>query len=247
MNDQQRYTEGARAILEALKSKAAGKAATAEAPGAEDPLYDAGQLEQALLVDGRAVSLANRLRATAQFDRIDFCPDCDARLGLPAPLAGRPTETWRCAGCHAVVVSGVTDDVFAERGVAKKEGRSTPVVLEQLAASQPAAIHSLVRQLSMADYIDRERRQHPRYPVSLPAMAVPLDDLRRVVRTPIRITTRDVSLSGLSAFSETPLPTTYVLVDFTPAGYVGWQAAVKVIRQRTAGFLNEFAGGFIAE
>jgi hypothetical protein len=190
---------------------------------------------------------AERLRAMLNTDLIKRCVECSAELDLPAPRVGKPTETWRCLACHAVCVTGLTGESVSRPGIAQKAHSSERLPLPQFAASQPAQLRRLVERLTAAGYLDDERRTKPRYAVSLPALGVPLNEARLVVGPPIRLTTRDVSLDGLSAFSETKLTTSLMLVDLTLGGFMGWQVAVRVVRQKTTGFLHEFGAEFVAE
>ncbi|TWT94071.1 hypothetical protein Pla108_37830 [Botrimarina colliarenosi] len=236
-----RSTADAAALLAALQ--ATPKPVASVPPS----LYDIASLNEVLLVDNRKASRTDRIRSTIDYDTIDSCVDCEAVLGLPTPKAGLPSEVWRCRACHAVVVTGETDETLASQRFAERIADDEKIALDQLPASQPAAFTKLIRRLTSSDYVESEKRGHPRYTVSIPAVGIPLNESRRAVHGPIRITTRDLSLKGVSAFSEKPLPTELLLIDFTLAGFVGWQAAVQVKRRRTAWFLHEFGGLFIGE
>lgn len=195
----------------------------------------------------RPASAASRLRATLPSEDIRACVECGAALDLPAPRVGLPTETWRCLRCGAATVSGTTPPGFSKPGVAQRAHRSERIPVAQLTTSQPAQLRRLVERLTAADYLDAERRATPRYPVSLPAVGIPLGVDGHAAGLPVRVTTRDVSLAGLSGYCETPLAVSLLVIDFTPGGLAGWQAALRVVRQRTTGFLHEFAGEFIGQ
>ena len=79
----------------------------------------------------------------------------------------------------------------------------------------------------------------------MPAIGVPLDETRQACRPAVRLTTRDISLSGLSLFAEKPIAAPLLLVDFTPAGLHGCQGVIEINRREVAGFLHEVGGQFV--
>lgn len=232
-------------LLQAAKLLELIKAAQAKQPAVTP--YTDGELDSVLLAGGkRPGAVESRLRATLINDLIRTCPQCKVDLDLPAPVEGLPTEIWRCRTCQSVFVTGPTDKTpAAVHEAAERAFHDSLLSITRLPVCKPGALKSLVKTLSAAVYSGPERRAYPRYSASLPAIGVPLDDNHDTLGRPVRITTRDISGSGLSGFTESPLPTDLVLVDFTPAGLFGWQVAVQIQRRESSGFLMEFGGSFV--
>lgn len=221
----------------------------AEAVPVQTGSYSDSQIDTVLLAGGpRPGAVESQVRASLINDRIRTCPSCRTVLDLPAPKEGRPTETWRCESCHSGFVTGSTDgDEAAVTRGAQRAFQDTRINVQRLPVAKPGALKDLVSKLSAGVYGGPERRGYPRYSASLPAIGVPLDTSHRVAGAPYRITTRDVSGSGLSGFTEERPPTDSMLIDFTPAGLYGWQAVVRIDRRRSAGFLYEFGGPFLVD
>lgn len=232
-------------FLQAAKLLELIEAAEAQVPATEP--YSDAELDPVLLAGGpRPGSQESKLRATLVNDLIRSCPRCKVVLDLPAPIAGLPTETWRCKACHSVFITGPTDGVAeAANKVAQRAFQDSRIAIDRLPVCETGALKGLVRTLTAAAYNGPERRAYPRYSASLPAIGVPLNEHFDACARPFRVTTRDVSGSGLSGFTETPPPTDLALIDFTPAGLFGWQVAVQINRRRSSGFLKEFGGRFV--
>ncbi|MEN0111377.1 MAG: PilZ domain-containing protein [Planctomycetota bacterium] len=199
------------------------------------------QIDELLLVGGPSPATTHkRFAEKVDGSRIERC-GCGAELGLPAPEAGGSTEVWRCVACGTVFVSGPTEGVAKPANVEKALNEAqTP--LGKLSGSNPEAREELVRTLTGASFLGPERRESPRFALSLPATGVPIDARGRVAGRAVRVTTRDLSASGASVFTEAPVAAPTLLIDFTAAGYPGRQVALTITRQRVTGFLQELAG-----
>lgn len=65
-----------------------------------------------------------------------------------------------------------------------------------------------------------DRRVHRRYPLSVVAMATPLDEHMRPVDEPFPVLTRDISQAGIGLVHSKPLDRKYVTLDLTgPQGH----------------------------
>lgn len=220
-------------------------AAESVIPSAEDAAPTSGslqaQIDELLLVGGASPAAAHRRYAEkAPVKTIERC-GCGVELGLPTPEPGGATEVWRCASCGTVYVSGSTEE-GVKPSQAEKALNDSQTPLGKLSGSDSAAREELLRALSGASFLGPERRQTPRFDVSLPAVGVPIDTHGRIVGRAVRVTTRDVSADGASVFTEAPVAAPTLVIDFTAAGFPGRQVALKITRQRVTGFLHELAG-----
>lgn len=203
------------------------------------------QIDELLLAGGPSPATAHKRHAgKVRTTAIESCR-CGAALGLPAPEAGGSTEVWRCRECQQVFVSGSTEGVAKPPG-AEKALNEAQTPLSSLSGSDQPELENLVRTLTGASFLGPERREQPRYTVSLPAIGVPIDSRGRVAGRAVRVTTRDLSASGVSVFTEAPVAAPTLLIDFTAAGHPGHQVAVSIIRQKVTGFLHELAGVYVA-
>lgn len=179
---------------------------------------------------------------------IGACPECLIELGLPAPSTGQATESWRCLGCGAVCLTGPTSDRHRNHARAQRRAESDGgLPIAAMAASQRNGRDRLLRLLTGSSYTGDERRGYPRAPLSLPAVAVFLNEDRSASGFAFRVTTRDVSACGMSVFCESGVTSPMLLIDFTRAGLPGWQIVIRVTRSRPAGFLYEVGGDFVFE
>lgn len=189
-------------------------------------------------------SAADRLAAKLKTEEIERCPSCEVTLGLPAPRVGEPTETWRCFACGAIVLSGPVE-VAPPEDVAEQALHELQVPLQRLPMGRPENLKRLVQRLTASDVAGPEHRRHPRITVSLPAVGIPLSETRRAEGTTVRVTTRDISLSGMSLFADREVASPLLLIDFTSAGFRGWQVPIQVCRRQQTGFLHEIGGTFL--
>lgn len=201
----------------------------------------------ALLLPG-VDPLGNSMRtvtASINHDEIKTCFGCEARLGLPALKAGECSETWRCTKCGATFLTGNTieKDIFIEN--AEQDFQDSTNLYDNLPTQQPENLERLVKEMSGANYVGPERRTSPRYPISLPAIAIPLDENHQSARSAVQVTLRDISREGLSLFSDIALPQPFLLVDMTSGGFSGAQVVLKVCRSRPLGLMHEIAGTFV--
>jgi hypothetical protein len=140
---------------------------------------------------------------TGEEPRIDRCSSCGAIIALRPPSPDSQAATWICKSCGAVYFGSVLEDEHS-RGVSLSEhsGIHTTVApvkvkWEPTAPSiPPENVQRLVKSLVPDDYTGPDRRQHKRYAVAVPVVALPLAADFRIDGEPVQMTTANVSLGG---------------------------------------------------
>jgi hypothetical protein len=173
---------------------------------------------------------------------------CGSIIAVQAPAADLPAAAWICKTCGAAYFGGlsttkgrgvellVANDGSALAGEDQTEpiGESTP------AKTDVAACGSAIVTLT-----GKDRRQQTRYSIGVPVVAVPLRANFRIAGPAVRMTTKDISQSGMALaharFSDVP----YYVIDFTAAGIELLQVLLKVLRVSNSGPSYEVAGKFI--
>jgi hypothetical protein len=182
------------------------------------------------------------------------CSGCEQPIAFQPPVPGEPVGMWLCKTCGAVYYGDNAEEAAANAfGVVRAVGSNsnpylssvTATVDARLGAVPPAYVQRLVHSLVHKIYDGLDRRAHKRYRMAVPVVAVPLGFDFKVAGEPLRMTTKDISLSGASLihtrFTERP----YFALDFTAAGVEHVQVTLEVLSVRNFGPIYEVAGQFI--
>ncbi len=173
---------------------------------------------------------------------------CGSVIAIQAPAVDRPVAAWICKSCGAAYFGGVNTDknhgvellAANDRGRLAGENLSESTGESTLAKTDAVACEPAIDTTTGID-----RRQHTRYSIGVPVVAVPLRADFSIAGPAVRMTTRDISKSGVALaytrFSDAP----YYVIDFTSAGIELLQVMLKVLRVSNSGPTYELAGKFI--
>jgi hypothetical protein len=92
----------------------------------------------------------------------------------------------------------------------------------------------------------KERRQQTRYSIGVEVIAVPLHANFSIAGPAVRMTTRDISSSGIALSYARFTSAPYFAIDFTTAGIELLQVLLKVLRVSNNGPNYEVAGKFVS-
>lgn len=110
-------------------------------------------------------------------------------------------------------------------------------------AHSPQTIVGFVKQLTTEPAV--ERREAPRYSVTLPATAVALDERLRPIGPQFSVVVRNISARGIALLHSSPVHAEHIAVELaTPAGHK-IQVAMEVSRCHQLGPCYEIAGPFV--
>ena len=175
------------------------------------------------------------------------CP-CGSVIAIQAPAADLPAAAWICKTCGAAYFGGLATDKNSgvellaayDSSALAGEDRTEPIAGSTHEKSDVATSGSAKDGLT-----GRDRRQQTRYSIGISVIAVPLRANFSIAGPAVRMTTRDISQSGMALacarFSDVP----YYVIDFTAAGIELLQVLLKVLRVSNNGPTYEVAGKFI--
>ena len=175
------------------------------------------------------------------------CP-CGSLIAIQAPAADFPAAAWICKTCGAAYFGGLATDkssgvellATCDGGALAGEDQSEPIAGSTVEKTNVATSGSAKDALT-----GKNRRQQTRYSIGISVIAVPLRANFSIAGPAVRMTTRDISQSGMSLayarFSDAP----YYVIDFTAAGIELLQVLLKVLRVSNCGPTYEVAGKFI--
>ena len=179
---------------------------------------------------------------------VEHSCQCGSIIAIHAPAADLPVATWICRTCGAAYFGGVNStkshgvELLAAHGGNSLAGDDQAIPNDGSTSSKATATtsSSAVNTLKGID-----RRQHTRYSIGVPVVAVPLAANFTIVGPAVRMMTRDISNSGVglayTRFTDAP----YYVLDFTSAGMELFQVLMKVVRVSNNGPNYEVAGKFI--
>lgn len=179
---------------------------------------------------------------------VEHSCNCGSVIAIQAPAADLPVVAWICKTCGAAYFGGV--NTAKTRGVELLAGNDGSVLgredqTEPIAESSPPKKDEAASGSATDTLTGMDRRQHTRYSIGLSVIAVPLRANFSIAGPAVRMTTRDISKSGVALayarFSDAP----YYVIDFTAAGIELLQVLVKVLRVSNTGPTYEVAGKFI--
>ena len=179
---------------------------------------------------------------------VEHSCQCGSIIAIQAPAADLPVATWICKTCGAAYFGGVNSTknhgvelLAAHAG--NSLARDDHVAPNDDSTSSKAEVTSPGSAVDTLKGIDR--RQHTRYSIGVPVVAVPLGANFAIVGPAVKMTTRDISKSGVglayARFTDAP----YYVIDFTSAGIELLQVLMKVVRVSNNGPNYEVAGKFI--
>lgn len=178
---------------------------------------------------------------------VEHTCQCGFVVAIHAPVAEQPAATWVCKSCGTAYFGSL--DATKTRGVELLDCNDscTSVTGDQNGAanpSQPANGSSCENRATPQN--GRERRQQTRYTIGVEVVAVPLNANFGIAGPGVRMTTRDISSTGiaLSCARFTNVP--YFAIDFTSAGIALLQVLMKVVRVSNNGPNYEVAGSFVS-
>ena len=96
-------------------------------------------------------------------------------------------------------------------------------------------------------YAGSERRQHLRYPITIPVRVTPLDEQHQPAAEPFLAITRDISIVGLCMYHTQAVKEKLLRLELTGLNQEHVTVLLKVARCRPAGPFFEVAGRFLAE
>ena len=113
----------------------------------------------------------------------------------------------------------------------------------------PDRVVNFVRRVIRGEkfYAGPERREHLRYPITIPVHATPLDDRNEPCDEPFLGITRDISIVGLCMYHTRPVTAKVLQLELTGPNHEQLDALLKVVRCRPAGPFFEIAGRFVGE
>jgi hypothetical protein len=179
---------------------------------------------------------------------VEHSCQCGSVIAIQAPTADLPAAAWICKTCRAAFFGGVNS--VNNRGVellALNDGSQLAgkELTEPTGESTPAKTGTMQTGSAVSTATGKERRQQTRYSIGVPVVAVPLRADFSIAGPAVRMTTRDISQSGMALaharFSEVP----YYVIDFTSAGIELLQVLLQVLRVSNSGPTYEVAGKFI--
>jgi hypothetical protein len=86
---------------------------------------------------------------------------------------------------------------------------------------------------------------HKRYRMAVPVVAVPLGFDFKIAGEPLRMTTKDISLGGVSLIHTRFTDQPYFALGFTAAGVEYVQVIAEILSVRNFGPVYEVAGQFV--
>jgi hypothetical protein len=175
------------------------------------------------------------------------CP-CGSLIAIQAPAADLPAAAWICKTCGAAYFGGLaTDKNSGVELLAAYDGSALAGEdhTEPTAGSTQEKTDVATSSSAKDGLTGRDRRQQTRYSIGISVIAVPLRANFSIAGPAVRMTTRDISQSGMALacarFSDFP----YYVIDFTAAGIELLQVLLKVLRVSNCGPTYEVAGKFI--
>jgi hypothetical protein len=199
----------------------------------------------------RAMAPASNTRQESVIDAsppVEHSCQCGSLIAIQSPAADLPVAAWICKTCGAAYFGGV--DTTKSRGVELLAANAGSQLAgddqaEPIAESPPVKTDVAAGDPNKDTLTGRDRRQQTRYSIGVPVVAVPLRANFSIAGPAVRMTTRDISPSGIALayarFSDVP----YYVIDFTSAGIELLQVLLKVLRVSNSGPTYEVAGKFI--
>jgi hypothetical protein len=176
-------------------------------------------------------------------ERIETCGQCGRTLPLAKPAPGQLAIRWICNGCSASYQAVLAVDSLAE---ALDHVRPAGLVFDRKKlVHPPEAIARFVRKAVGDMEPEHERRVTPRYPLVLPAIALPMDPRLRPVDDPFAAMTRNLSKSGLCLVHTRAVRAKLLAVELSDQQGETMQLVMRLLRCRPVNHFYEVAGAFL--
>jgi hypothetical protein len=177
---------------------------------------------------------------------VEHTCQCGCAIAIQPPIAEQPAATWVCKSCGTAYFGGL--DTAKNRGVELldcNDSCTSTVDDKDNASSTSLSANESTWEPLAAPLSGKERRQQTRYSIGVEVVAVPLHANFGIAGPGVRMTTRDISSTGiaLSCARFTNVP--YFALDFTSAGIDLLQVLLRVLRVSNNGPNYEVAGKFV--
>jgi hypothetical protein len=179
---------------------------------------------------------------------VEHTCQCGSAIAIHAPAADQSVAAWICKTCGAAYFGDTNTakncgvELMAANGGSPLAGEDQT---ESVDGTTPAKTEAPVCGSATDTFKGKTRRLQTRYSIGVPVVAIPLRANFSIAGPAVRMTTRDISQSGIALahmrFSEAP----YYVIDFTAAGIELLQVLLKVLRVSNNGPTYEVAGKFI--
>jgi hypothetical protein len=172
---------------------------------------------------------------------------CGSVIAIQPPAADLPAAAWICKTCGAAYFGGLNTDKCRGVELLAYDGSALAGEdrIELSAGATPSKTDVATPGSAIDSLTGKDRRQQTRYSLGVPVIAIPLRANFSIAGPAVRMTTRDISQSGIALayarFSDVP----YYVIDFTAAGIELLQVLLKVLRVSNSGPTYEVAGNFI--
>jgi hypothetical protein len=150
---------------------------------------------------------------------------------------------WICNGCSASYQAVLAVDSLAE---ALDHVRPAGLVFDRKKlVHPPEAIARFVKKAVGAMKPDHERRGVPRYPLVVPAIALPMNERLQPVDDPFVALTRDICTSGLCLVHTRAVQAELLAVELSDLQGEAMQLVMRLLRCRPTNRFYELAGAFL--
>jgi hypothetical protein len=177
---------------------------------------------------------------------VEHICQCGFVVAIHPPVAEQPAATWVCKSCGNAYFGSI--DATKTRGVELLECNDscTSAAEDQEGpANAPLLANGSTKEIAATTSSGRERREQTRYSIGVEVVAVPLHANFSIAGPAVRMTTHDISSTGiaLSCARFTSVP--YFALDFTTSGIELLQVLLRVLRVSNNGPNYEVAGKFV--
>jgi hypothetical protein len=176
---------------------------------------------------------------------VTHCSICRSNIALETPAPDSKASIWLCNSCGAIYFA--RNNVENERrGVLRVDPDiQNPFVAAVAPSISQEYIKRLLKLHEAEQFTGSDRRQHKRYPVAVPVVALPLGSDFRVIADPVQMTTANVSLGGAALLHTRFIEAPNLALDYRPAG-VDLQVVLRISHVKSLGLVYEVAGEFIS-
>lgn len=180
------------------------------------------------------------------------CGTCGLPVGFYPPEINAEVCPWHCQCCNAIHFAKAAPahdknyfGIAPLPPFADLVAPEAPRLSEVEDATPPDHLLRLVKLLCNQDYRGVERRRYQRYAAVVSVIAVPLNDEFRVSGLPLRMTTTNVSHSGISLIYNDYHVSAHYALDFSVSAMPLCQAVVTPVRMRALGPVYEIGARFV--
>jgi len=178
---------------------------------------------------------------------IEHACQCGSVMAIHPPTAELLAAAWICTSCGAVYFGDFDDTKIrgVELLVANDNNFHLAEGYVETLCGTLTAKHNVKNNGSLSS-AGRERRLQTRYSIGVEVVAIPLHADFAIAGPAVRMTTRDISSSGVALSCARFTNAPYFAIDFTSAGIELLQVLLQVVRVSNNGPNYEVAGKFIS-